>query len=78
MNNKYIYSTYGMHEYYDLKTDPNEMNNMININSNVKSELKNILDPWIKKFTTEIIHRERKNQLKLSINKVRNKIRTKN
>jgi len=78
INNKYIYSTDGMHEYYDLKTDPNEMNNMININSNIKSELKNNLDPWIKKFTTEIIHRERKNQLKLSINKVRNKIRTKN
>jgi len=73
MNHKYIYSTNGMHEYYDLKNDPNEINNIINMHSNVKSELKNNLNPWIKKFSSEIFYKEQRDKLKIVIDKVRKK-----
>lgn len=47
---KYIWSSNGKHEFYDLKKDPNELNNLSTDDNNAKKALKKKLDHWAKQI----------------------------
>ncbi len=47
---KYIWSSEGKHELYDLRQDPSESNNIVTIENEKASELKNRLEKWKRSF----------------------------
>ena len=49
-NKKYIYTTDGNHEFYDLENDPGETNNLIDSKSPIIEELREKLKPWLPAF----------------------------
>jgi len=49
---KYIYSSDGKDEFYDMKKDPNELNNLIYSKDPRIVELKEKLRPWLNDFTS--------------------------
>ncbi len=46
LDHKYIWSSEGRDELYDLRHDPEEMNNMISAETGKASELRNVLETW--------------------------------
>jgi arylsulfatase A-like enzyme len=47
---KYIWSSNGKHEYYDLRNDPEETKNLLNQKLERVTELRAVLEPWFGRF----------------------------
>jgi len=59
-NKKFIHSSDGSHEFYDLEKDPKETNNLINSGDSCILELKEKLRPWLKAFNNFYNKRKQK------------------
>ena len=62
-NKKFIYSSDGVHELYDIKKDPNEVNNIYEKNYDIESEFGIDSKKWIDKF--ELVSEYSKSLLEL-------------